>query len=264
MRKQSALKLLRSPLIFVLVQVRFSPVKLMREYVPKLQDYFRKSGFPRCEEEQFQQVIFGPKTETQTGSRWNLVSRDKREGIVLTEDFVVFEMSRYDLFDDFVTKFKDVLTKLHEVADIEFVNQIGLRYVDFIQTLDGHPPEWFLRQEVRGLQPSSLGADQVVNQFMAAIKTSEGELRLSAFDGTGPEFMPPGLNATRLEFDNQRNNDDPFRVLDFDHIWRGEMDFVVEEIMAKMWGLHEFIGKAFQATVTTDAMKVWEKAGAEQ
>lgn len=262
MRKSPVLKLLRSPLIFVLIQVRFSPVKLMREFVPKLQDHFRKSGFPRFDEEQFQQVIFGPKPETLTGSRWCFGSRDKHQSIVLTEDFVVFETNQYNLFDDFVDQFRNVLTKLREVAEIEFANQIGLRYVDLIRPLDGHPPEWFLREEVRGLQASSLSAEHVINRFSATIKTSEGELRLRSIEASGTGFMPPDLEATRLDFDIPRKDEEPFRILDFDHIWRGEMDFSVDEIANKMWGLHEFIEKTFRATVTEDAMKVWERTEA--
>lgn len=262
MRSQPGLKLERSPLQFVLVQVRFSPVTLMRDYVPLLQDQLRKSDFPGFNKEQMQQVAFGPEPSVESSTRWCFVSRAKRHGVVLTEDFVVYETTQYDMFETFTDRFKDVLTRLNDLAEINFASQIGLRYVDVIRPLDGHPLECFVREQFRGATAEPIGAEEVTNQFLSLIKTSEGVLKLKSLEGKGPGFMPPDLDATRLEFDLTLTETNRFRILDFDHIWKGEIDFVPEDIIAKMWGLHDFIEKTFKATVTEEAMAVWKSEGA--
>jgi uncharacterized protein (TIGR04255 family) len=263
MRQEAGLKLERSPLEFVLVQVRFSPVTAMGKYIPPLQDELRKSGFPGFTKERMQQVTFGPEPTVETGTRWCFVSREKREGVVLTEDFVVYETSRYDVFESFTKQFKDVLEKLNAVAEIDFASQIGLRYVDVVRSLDGHPPQWFIREELQGLTATSVNEDEVTNQFLSLVKTSEGRLKFKSFEGRGPGFMPPDLDATRLQFDLELTEHDPFRILDFDHIWKGEIDFVPDEIVDKMWALHGSIERIFKATVTKEAIAVWQSKGNE-
>lgn len=260
MRQDPGMKLERSPLQLVLVQVRFSPVTAMREYVRPFQDKLRKSGFPGFKKEQIQQVTFGPEPSAETSTRWSFVSRDKREGVVLTEDFVVYETTGYDVFERFTERFSEVMTELNAAASIDFASQIGLRYVDVVHSLDGHTPDWFIREQFHGLAASGIG-ERITNQFLSLVKTGEGMLKLKTLDGHGPGFMPPDLEATRLEFDLELGEDEPFRILDFDHIWKGEIDFVPNEIIRKMWALHGSIEKIFKATVTDGALKVWESSG---
>jgi len=261
MRKDSKPKLERSPLQFVLVQFRFSPITAMGEYVPRLQDILRKSGFPGFNREQIQQVIFGPSVKAETTTRWCFVSRDKREGVVLTEDFVVYETTRYDVFETFAERVKRILIELNQITEIGFVTQIGLRYVDVIRSLDGHSPNWFIREQVHGLSAEALGEKEVVNQFLSMITTGEGFLKIKSLEGIGPGFMPPDLEATRLDFDLSMPEGEAFRVLDFDHIWKGEVDFAADRLIDKMEALHHSIGKAFLATVKPEAIEVWKAKG---
>lgn len=254
------MKLERSPLQLVLVQVRFSPVTAMREYVPPFQDKLRKSGFPGFMKEQIQQVTFGPEPAAETSTRWSFMSRDKREGVVLTEDFVVYETTFYDVFEKFTGRFLEVLTELNAAASISFASQVGLRYVDVVRSLDGHAPDWFVREQFHGLSANGIG-QSITNQFLSVVRTADGVLKLKTLDGKGPDFMPPDLDTTRLEFDLKLQEDDSFRILDFDHVWKGEIDFDPTEITRRMWALHGSIEKIFRATVTEGALKVWESPG---
>ncbi len=235
----------------------------MREYVPALQDRLRKLGFPGFNREQIQQFVIGPEPKSETSLRWCFVSRDKREGVVLTEDFVVYETTRYEVFDTFVERVRTVLSELNEIASVDFATQIGLRYIDVIHELDGHEPAWFIRQQFQGLSPDAVGEPEVMNQFFSMIKTSEGLLKLKSIEGCGSSFMPPDLEANRLKFALSLADDAAFRILDFDHIWKGEIDFAPDQIIEKMWAIHGSIGKAFRATVTPEALAVWEAKGSE-
>ena len=210
-----------------------------------------------------QQVIFGPEPTAETSTRWCFVSRDKRESVVLTDDFIVYETTSYEVFDTFSRRVKDILTELNGVADIGFASQIGLRYVDVITALDGHSPSWFIREQLQGLTPNDVEAKEVVNQFLSVITTNDGQLKLKSLEGRGPRFMPPDLEATRLEFELKLNDGEQFRILDFDHIWKGEMDFGPDELVRRMDTLHEGIKQTFKAAVTPEAITVWKKGEVE-
>jgi uncharacterized protein (TIGR04255 family) len=259
--QEERLKLERSPLQFVLVQVRFSPITAMRNYIPPFQDKLRNSGFPGFNKEQIQHVMFGLEQSTETSTRWCFTSRDKREGVVLTEDFIVYETTNYDTFGTFTERVENILGSLNEAANIGFVSQIGLRYVDVVQALDEHPHHWFICDRLQGLSAESVGSEQVNNQFLSIVKTSEGYLKLKSMEGRGPNFMPPDLEATGLEFDLILGEDDEFRILDFDHIWKGELDFAPQDIIKIMWSLHASIESTFKAVVTPEAISVWKSRG---
>ena len=112
--------------------------------------------------------------------------------------------------------------------------------------LDGHPPEWFIRENLRGLSTSELGASAAKNHFLVAAATSHGELNLRSYDNSGPTFLPADLVSTDLEYDIELREAETYRILDFDHIFRGQLDFKSQTIIEKMWLLHGHIHKAFR------------------
>ena len=232
----------------------------MSEYVPKLQEQLRKQGFPRFDEEQIRQFVFGPgRPESREAVRWNFRSKDEYEDVILTSDFVVYETSRYNRFADFVERLSLVIELLKEVAEIDLVSQIGLRYVDLVQRLDSHEPHWFLQERIKGLAGSSIGIDEARNQLVVTAKTPEGQLTVRCLEGRGPNFMPPDLDSTHLKFDTTLEEGTGFRILDFDHVWRGETDFDTASITEQTGKLKQYIWNAFKATVTEDAIEVWKR-----
>ena len=52
--------LANQPLVLVLGQVRFSPVRQIADYIPAIQEEFRRHGFPLERAGKVQQLIFGP------------------------------------------------------------------------------------------------------------------------------------------------------------------------------------------------------------
>jgi len=264
MRKEPPLKLERSPLVFVLSQVRFPALLKMADYVPDIQESLRDDGFSRFAKEDIQQVAFGgPELKTERDTRWVFPSRDCSEAVVLAPSFVVYETSKYDVFETFTDRFSKVLDLVASITRIEFAEQLGLRYVDLIQPAEGKAAADFLRERVRGLSEADLGAKTSRHQFMTQAKTEHGDLYVRSFENSGPNFMPPDLVSTHLQFRVQAEElkDDLYRVLDIDHIAKGEFDFTAEALVRKLWGLHEYSAKAFRAAVTEDAIKYWKAKG---
>lgn len=264
MRKQDALRLERSPLVLVLSQIRFPAVLKMHEHIEPIQDALRGLGFQRFEEEQIQQVTFGgPAPKMEQGRRWVFSTRDKTEAVILAQGFVVYETSKYDVFETFAERFSPVLDLIREQTAIEFAEGTGLRYLDLIRPTDALNASDFLRERVRGLSQEDLGAKHSRHQFITQAATEHGELNIRSFENTGPEFLPPDLVSTHLEFqvDLDAVASETYRILDIDHIAKTEVDFTSEALIEKLWDLHEYSSKAFLAAVTQDAIRFWKEKG---
>ena len=263
MSDDSSRRLPFAPLVFVLAQVRFPAVLKMSKYVPEIQDLLRQQGFTGYAEEQMQQVIFGPQIKTEIGNRWVFANRDRREAVVLATNFVVYETTKYEVFGTLADRFRGVLRIIKEQAGLQFAEQLGLRYVDLIRQGKGMELRDFLREPLRGLTSDDLGTTSAQCQFVIQAKTPYGDLHIRSFEGSGGDFMPPDLASTHLEYSVTLSQEEIFRILDFDHISRGEVDFDAETVLDKMHALHESTSRAFHAAVTPEAIEYW-KTGNEQ
>ena len=260
MRKQPRLKLERSPLVLVLAQVRFPAVLKMHKHIESIQDALRSERFPRFNEEEIQQVTFGgPTPKVEQGKRWAFSSRDRTEAVIVAPTFVVYETSKYDVFETFAERFSPVLDLIREQTTTEFAEQVGLRYVDLIRPTDDMQASDFLRERVRGLSEDDLGAKHSHHEFVTQASTDFGQLRIRSSENTGPDFLPADLASTHLDFclDPDELAGELYRVLDIDHIAKDEVDFTSDALIAKLWDLHEYSSKAFLAAATKDAINYW-------
>jgi len=264
MRKEPPLKLERSPLVFVLSQIRFPALLKMADYLPEIQESLRQDGFSRFAKEDIQEVTFGgPSIKAERDIRWVFAARDRSDAVLLAPSFVVYETTRYDVFETFTERFGKVLDLVGSVTKIDLVEQVGLRYVDLIRAVQGRPAANFLRECVRGLSKEDLDAKSSRYQFMTQAKTEHGDLYVRSFENTGPQFMPPDLVSTHLQFGVEDDDlkGEFYRVLDIDHIAKGEFDFTAEALIRKLWDLHDHSTKAFRASVTAKAIEYWKAEG---
>jgi len=154
-----------------------------------------------------------------------------------------------------------VLSLLKDTVKIDFAEQLGLRYVDLIRSIDGTQAKDLLRTNVRGLSDSDLGASQCRQHFLTKAVTPLGELFVRSVEDSGESFLPPDLADTSLDF-GITPTEEAFRILDTDHIAKGQWDFDPKALVERMWELHGFSTKAFEAAVTPEAIEIWRKKGA--
>ena len=257
------MKLYRSPLILVLAQIRFSPVLKMEEYVPSIQAELRKQGFSWYRSEQIQEVIFmGSEVKAEPKKRWVFATRDRREAVILAPDFVVYETLQYDIFETFINQFKPVLELLKMQASLDFVEKVGLRYIDLIRPSDGKAANDFICESLRGLAKEQLNATAALHQFMIQANTPEGDLFIRSFENTGPDYLPPDLISTHMDFEVTIGEKELFRILDIDHISKTQnIDFDPTILIDKLWALHESSEEAFRAATTPEAIEFWKSKG---
>lgn len=130
----------KSPLKLCLLQVVFSPVLNMGNYIPGIQDQLRKNGFPLFETNKTFTInqSNGQKELNQNG--WIFKTLDSEELFIVYQDAVFFQVADYSGFDAFVEKFRKLINIFF--AAIGFspngaLMRIGLRYVNCFRG-----PEW--------------------------------------------------------------------------------------------------------------------------
>lgn len=262
-RTREPMKLERSPLVLVLAQVRFAPVALMGDYIPRIQDALRREGFVWFQEERMQEVVLGPNPEGKAAKRWIFSSRQKDEAAVLAPDFVAYETSAYDVFETFTTRLRTLLEVVREKAEVALSSRIGLRYVNLIRETDGMSSRELLQPSIQGLTCEQLGTEECRHHSFTEARTpQQGTIRVQTIESTGQAVLPPDLTNTRLELRTRPDETELFRILDIDHFSKANRDFDPKTIEDALWDLHEYTEKAFRSTVTEDAIQIWRKGEA--
>ncbi len=259
MHRRQPLKLYRSPLIIVLAQVRFSPVLLIKNYIPAIQEELRKQKYSGYRAEQIQQVtLTGAEVKAEQTNRWVFTSRDRREAVVIAPDFVVYENSNYDVFETFLERFEPVLALLREKISLDFAGQVGLRYVDLIRPAQGKSASEYLCESLRGLSKEALKATSTRQQFIIQAQTVHGELTIRSFETSGESMLPPDLASAHIDLGLTFDTDVLCRILDIDHISRTETDFDPSVLVKRLWDLHGPSEDAFLAATTPEAIEFWK------
>ena len=178
--------------------------------------------------------------------------------MILTSDFFVYQVSRYEVFETYVDRLLLLFENVRNHAGLDFSAQIGLRYVDLVRSGDGHSVDDFVAPSLRGLSASELGVKSANHQFAIQSQTEIGTLFLRSYENTGEQFLPPDLQTQHLKFSLATTVDEEFRILDFDHISKEEVDFDGDALKVRLWELHKVTKKAFEVATTSDALKYWK------
>ena len=258
MRIEPGLKLERSPLVLVLAQIRFPAVLKTADFVPDIQEALREEQLTRFHQEETQQIVFGPKMKTIESTRWVFSNREQSEAAILTNDFFVYEVSRYDVFDTFLERLLTLFRHVISPASLSFAEQAGLRYIDLLRDGETLTVNEMVSETLRGLSAEQLGVKSANQQFVIQAETESGMLSLRSYENSGDQFLPPDLQTKHLSFEASTKADNTFRVLDFDHVSIGDFELEEKAIREKLWQLHATTDRAFRAAVTPEALRYWQ------
>ena len=261
-RSQPALHLPRSPLIFVLGQVRFAPILSMEKKIPDLQDSLRKNGFPRLSRREVETVNqeSGGKTKVAVRKQWEFIDTEKRASVLVDTEFIVFQVTRYEVFEEYLEAFQAVLHQFAYYAEPALLQRIGLRYIDLVVPTEGKALESYVSEKLRGFH---VREDDPREAFRVESVSQTGEHSrfvhryYEADRGLG---FPPDLLPVSLRFDRDLQRESPFGLLDMDHFMYFDDEFSVPRIINGLWSLHNHLTKAFEASVTKVAMNEWSSS----
>ena len=229
----------------------------MPDYVPAVQERLRKMGFPRFGQHETRELILGPKPEMWSSQRWTFTTKDEREGVILANSFLVLQTTKYDVFEDFVTRLESAAAVVRDECDVDLIERIGLRYIDVIGPSQDAPSAQFLSVGLRGLSHEDLEAKSVRLRSEQVAETAIGRLVVRVIQTTDGTFLPPDLDPLSLRFGVQFPSDQKLSILDIDHYSEAGRDFESEALTESMWKLHDHCDKAFRRAVTPEALEHW-------
>src|SRR3954468_20020972 len=95
----------KNPLVLVLCQVQFSPVRKMGDYIPGIQEAFRRDGFPIERAGKIQQLTITPVgVNAVEQERWDYRTKDEQWSVTVLQDSVVLQTTAYERFEGFAEK----------------------------------------------------------------------------------------------------------------------------------------------------------------
>ena len=262
MSSEDFVKLNNHPLLFVLAEFRFSDVRNIEEYIPRLQERFRKV-FPFIEEKIGQEINLTQQgIDINNTKQWAFVNKDKSQAIVLNYNRLVFMTADYDRFDGFKENCKNVINILVDEVAPSLLTRIGLRYADLIVKNNDEDITSYVKDAVceKGFL-SDLG-DAKRQMKDTLIVTDVGFLNIRSMYAENDISI---LNDNdNFPINIARKNEIRERILlDFDHFWQPQreedsLNFETDEIFKKLEVLHKPARQAFWYITTTTGRKIWE------
>jgi uncharacterized protein (TIGR04255 family) len=264
----------KQPLALVLAQVRFSPILTIEEYVPQIQEFLRKNGYPVYSNQQnfvFELIPVGPVNVKQTAiTQWRFESPSQNAVVILDKEQVIFQTSNYTNFENFMKNFITILECVLQVTEHDkfgvFV-RFGLRYVDQIRKQsDTDDIDSYLRPQLRGMVCSEYADDR--KQYSIATLGStkpaddfEGQLAVRVFRGEKGLDLPPDLIHSAPANRKKVTPDEDIAMVDMDHYWIGSTGpgIQITKIAEMFYRLHDtIINGFFNSVISEEGIKKWE------
>lgn len=260
-------KLTNAPVYYTVAQVRFNPVLDLDGYIPAIQSKMREAHFPDYKKEVVQQLVlpFGGAEQGQMAaptvtpqSRYMFGDIAGHTMFLLETNALSFQTTNYDTFETFSETFLKGLGVLHDFLRLDFMERIGLRYLDAVQpSKDGETLREFLVPEVLGLALRGEGQLQhsvsetvvltAAGQLVSRVLIRHGHVSLPMeLSGLAPTFAPRFTQREGLH-----------AIVDTDASIGQREAFELSKVGVRLTALHDEIVKSFDATVTDHARASW-------
>ncbi len=253
------LRLRYSPLVYVIGQVRISPVVAIEKYIPEIQEQLRHKGFPRFVRGQIQEIRFevdaAPKVHAV--DRYEFQNKEGTSGITLATDFISFHTSKYEVYEKFEETFGAALAIIHQVVSLSLVERVGLRYIDLIRLNPGETFSDYLQPGLLGLEEEKLALQKSLSRFELIGITDAGKLVIRYSQSDNGTFLPPDLAPSPLKHNVQILPGEKVAFLDLDHFAEESRDFETGAVLETLGRLHGNLDRTFRSAVTETALQKW-------
>ncbi len=260
-------KLNNAPVYYTVAQVQFNPILNLDGYLPAIQAKMREAHFPDFKHELFQRLVlpFGGMEQGQMAaptvtpqSRYLFGDIAGRSLFLLETNVLSFQTTDYDTFETFSAILLKGLGILHEVMRLDFVERIGLRYLDAVQpSKESESLRDFLVPEVLGLALRGEGELQhAISETIIA--TPAGQLVSRVLIRRGNVGLPMELSGLAPTIDPRFTQREGLHaIVDTDAYIAHREVFELPKVGSRLTALHEEINKSFNATVTDHALATW-------
>lgn len=260
-------KLTNAPVYYTVAQVQFNPVLDLDGYVPSIQSKMREAHFPDYKKEVVQRLVFpfGGADQAQIAaptvtpqSRYLFGSIEGRSMFLLETNALSFQTTSYDTFETFSEVLLKGLGVLHDALRLDFVERIGLRYLDAIHPAkDAETLRQYLVPEVLGHALREQGQLQH-SVSETSVATAAGQLVSRVLIRHGHVGLPVELSGLAPTIDPRFTQHEGLHaIVDTDASVSHREVFDLAKVGARLTALHGEIVKSFNATVTDHARATW-------
>ena len=256
-RSVPPLKLLHSPLIFVLAQVKISPVMTVEEKIPAIQDALRKKGYPLLSIREINTMVHGPDgkaKQTETRKQWEFIDKENRASVLVDAEGVTYQVTKYDVFETLIEVMDDIIGLFAEHLDPDLLLRVGLRYIDLVVPSEGKAIRSYFSDVLRGFKIDETAEREAFFSESVSHTDSSSTFIHRYVEASHGFGFPPDLLPVNLKFPRDPRMEVPFGLLDLDHYISLNEDFTVESAIAHFLTLHEHLTKAFMSSVTPAAL----------
>jgi len=255
------LRLSHSPLVLVLCQVRIAAIRDMATYLPKIQDRFRREGFPVDLSGEVQEVTLQPEGSAKSRRRahWEFRTLEETWSIIVSENAVVLQTTVYTNFEEFLRYLLLAVKTVNVVVGDLLVERVGLRYVDLIRPNEGETWKDFIQPGFHGLENELIRPERSV-LFTQIITETGPDQRLIARVAQNRDGMvlPPDLLPHHPKLKTQAAIGELITLLDLDHYREARQAFEDEALVTTAWELHDGLDILFRDVMTPHALEVWK------
>jgi uncharacterized protein (TIGR04255 family) len=252
------------PVYFTVAQVRFNPILKLTDFLPSIQESFRHARFADF----VKHASMGIKVNMQDGlptptphqqDRYAFGNAAKTHSFLLDEYSLTFQSTDYAHFESFSEEFLKCLERFHGIVQLDFIERVGLRYLDRVAPLAEDALARYLVPEALGLSTRLPGT--AAHSFCETLTEVRPVKLLSrVVTQTGPVAFPPDLLPIGLEIAKRfQQQQGPHAILDNDGFFDGRESYSVDTVRKHLHTIHEVIRKAFRAITTDYAFKMWDQ-----
>lgn len=257
-----------APLAFVLAQIRLLlPSSFDRKKVSHAMHDKLFSDFPQMQEVKSQRLVIeadGTAALQEGESIHSLASIDLREEVLISQSFLAFQVTKYVDYPTFSIPLAKAVEAMFATYGPLAVQQVGLRYIDFIYPEPGMKVNDYLPAatsfiDVAGkVEENSLRASDVqMDGARAVIRISQGRGK-----ATLPADLSPVLNLSPSPIMSQDPGPVSTAILDIDGYTNANMHRAAspEGMLAVFRELHDNVtAPIFRQLVTPEALKYWRR-----
>lgn len=251
----------QAPLVLVTAQVRFSPVENIEQFIPSVHEKLRPLGYPYCDKKPLQNVnISGSSLNISVTDQWSIQNKQRVSSIVLTKNSLTINTCEYSYFAEFLPRVRQIVDIVSESLGIDAntaLEQVGLRYIDFLRSIGDKEPEELIDKKYWGEILEKVRMRQLVLEK----NTNTGIIRIVLFRPLETQSVILDIQTSGLDL-KLPSCDGPVVVLDMDHFKDMQgADFDREVIYSTINDLHEELDHLFFNEITTEEARILWNGG---
>jgi uncharacterized protein (TIGR04255 family) len=257
---------LKNPPVFLTIaQVRFNPILKLADFLPVIQESFRKAGYPDFDRQRVVSIQLSiqegqPRTPTPVQQeRYLLGNLDKTHTFILDSQSLTLQSTNYGQFETFSSCFLIGLGIVHDTVDFAFTERVGLRYLDRVMPQPDETIEDYLVEQVQGMN-SRLGGHSLYSFSEGMNEVGNIRLLSRVAIQEGSLAFPPDIQPGNLQIAERFTSYvGPSAIMDNDGFVEGRERFSTSAVTEHLDAIHKVIGSAFRATAKQYAFEAWNK-----